>query len=126
MQLATQRKAAETWEFIDAELERRQQAIAQANTAVQAAKAQPQSKKEWVARLWQSLVSPSLQLWGACFTIGVSRCWQVRTAGAALWLQLTASIQAVTLLQRMFPSVAACTNAQSRAGLSALASGVSP
>ena len=61
LQLATQRKAAETWEFIEAELERRLQAGAQASTAVQAAKAQPPSKKEWVARPWQSLVSPSRQ-----------------------------------------------------------------
>eukprot|EP00891_Asterochloris_glomerata_P001605 jgi/Astpho2/1605/e_gw1.00028.2.1_t len=56
-ELATQRKAAETWEFIEAELERRLQAGAQASTAVQAAKAQPPSKKEWVARPWQSLGS---------------------------------------------------------------------
>ena len=61
LQLATQRKAAETWEFIEAELKRRQQAASQASTAVQAAKAQPPSKKEWVARPWQSLVRPPLQ-----------------------------------------------------------------
>lgn len=64
---------------------------------------------------------------GACFTISVSRLpEQVKTAGAALWLQLTASIQARTQPGRPFPSVAACANAQSRTGLIVLASGVSP
>ena len=43
--------------------------------------------------------APSTATLGACFTIGVSRLPEhFRTAGAVLWLQLVASIQAVTLM----------------------------
>ncbi len=60
MQLATSRSAAEVWEFIDAETERRRQQAESAATEQKAAKALPPSKKSWAARPWQCLVSKIL------------------------------------------------------------------
>jgi len=60
MQLATSRSAAEVWEFIDAETERRRQQAESAATEQKAAKALPPSKKSWAARPWQCLVSKTM------------------------------------------------------------------
>ena len=60
MQLATSRSAAEMWEFIDAETERRRQQAESAATEQKAAKALPPSKKSWAARPWQCLVSKTM------------------------------------------------------------------
>lgn len=56
MQLATLRSAAEVWEFIDAETERRKQQAASAVPEQSATKGILPSQKVWVARPWQSLV----------------------------------------------------------------------
>lgn len=66
MQLATSRSAAEVWEFIDAETERRRQQAESAATEQKAAKALPPSKKSWAARPWQCLVSKTMST--HCFT----------------------------------------------------------
>lgn len=60
MQLATLRSAAEIWEFIDAETERRKQQAESAAAEQKGAKALPPSKRTWDARPWQCLVSPSM------------------------------------------------------------------
>ena len=60
MQLATSRSAAEVWEFIDAETERRRQQAESAATEQKAANALPPSKKSWAARPWQCLVSKTM------------------------------------------------------------------
>ena len=57
MQLATSRSAAEIWEYIDAETERRRQKAESAVSEQKAAKALPPSKRSWAARPWQCLVS---------------------------------------------------------------------
>lgn len=59
-QLATSRSAAEIWEFIDAETERRKQQAESAAVEQKGAKALPPSKRSWAARPWQCLVSPSM------------------------------------------------------------------
>lgn len=59
VQLATSRSAAEIWEYIDAESERRRQQAESAAVEQKAAKALPPSKKAWAARPWQCLVSPA-------------------------------------------------------------------
>lgn len=56
LQLATLRSAAEVWEFIDAETERRKQQAESAVTEQKAAKGLAPSQKTWIARPWQSLV----------------------------------------------------------------------
>ena len=56
LQLATLRSAAEVWEFIDAETERRKQRVDSAVTEQKAVKGLPPSQKIWTARPWQSLV----------------------------------------------------------------------
>ncbi|KAL0054665.1 hypothetical protein WJX82_000717 [Trebouxia sp. C0006] len=56
-ELATSRSAAEVWEFIDAETERRRQQAESAATEQKAAKALQPSKKSWAARPWQCLGS---------------------------------------------------------------------
>lgn len=60
LQLATLRSAAEVWEFIDAETERRKQQIDSAVTEQKAVKGLPPSQKTWTARPWQSLVCQTL------------------------------------------------------------------
>ena len=60
LQLATLRSAAEVWEFIDAETERRKQQVDSAVTEQKAAKGLPPSQKTWTARPWQSLVCQTL------------------------------------------------------------------
>lgn len=56
-QLATSRTAAEIWEFIDAETERRKQQAESAAVEQKGEKALPPSKRSWAARPWQCLVS---------------------------------------------------------------------
>ncbi|KAL3133575.1 hypothetical protein ABBQ38_007422 [Trebouxia sp. C0009 RCD-2024] len=56
-ELATSRTAAEIWEFIDAETERREQQAESAAVEQKGAKALPPSKRSWAARPWQCLGS---------------------------------------------------------------------
>lgn len=60
MQLATLRSAAEIWEFIDAETERRKQQAESAAVEQKGVKALPPSKRSWAARPWQCLVRFSM------------------------------------------------------------------
>ena len=59
MQLATLRSAAEIWEFIDAETERRKQQTESAAGEQKGSKTLP-TKPSWAARPWQCLVSLSM------------------------------------------------------------------
>lgn len=66
MQLATLRSAAEMWEYIDAETERRKQQAESAAVDQKGLKALP-TKRSWAARPWQCLVSLSMPQSLHCF-----------------------------------------------------------